>query len=269
MALPFVLLLFGIMSVCLYYFADFSTENATWQAARAIRTGQLQQGQGAYAGAVTDRRPQEDLQEGLLRQGPPVPRLYHQGRGHRAEQLRLRQHRAAQLCEQRRHDQRRHGGIQPRRGQLRDPRHRLLPLGVRRQAADVQPRQPARTAPSSCRPRPPSAPSPTTDGLRARRDSTLIEFADQTGPPCRPLSLSDLGARAGALLGRWRADASGMAAVEFAFIVPIMGVMFIGAVELSQAIIVDRRVTQIASSTADLVARVTRPRSRRPTSPTS
>ena len=41
-----------------------------------------------------------------------------------------------------------------------------------------------------------------------------------------------------------------MAALEFAFIVPIMGVMFIGAVELSQAIIVDRRVTQIASSTS-------------------
>ena len=52
--MPFVLLLFGIMSVCLYYFADFSMENATWQAARAIRTGQLQQSQGAYAGAVTN-----------------------------------------------------------------------------------------------------------------------------------------------------------------------------------------------------------------------
>jgi Flp pilus assembly protein TadG len=68
------------------------------------------------------------------------------------------------------------------------------------------------------------------------------------------LSLSDLGARASAMLGRWKGDATGMAAVEFAFIVPIMGVMFIGAVELSQAIIVDRRVTQIASTTADLVA---------------
>ena len=45
-----------------------------------------------------------------------------------------------------------------------------------------------------------------------------------------------------------------MAAIEFAMIVPIMAVMFIGAVELSQAITVDRRVTQIASSTADLVA---------------
>ena len=52
-AMPFILLLFGIMSVCLYYFADFSTENATWQAARAMRTGQLQQSQGAYSSAVT------------------------------------------------------------------------------------------------------------------------------------------------------------------------------------------------------------------------
>jgi Flp pilus assembly protein TadG len=69
------------------------------------------------------------------------------------------------------------------------------------------------------------------------------------------LPLSDLGARAGALLRRWKADAAGLAAIEFAFIAPMMGVMFIGSVELSQAIIVDRRVTQIASTTADLVAR--------------
>jgi len=34
-----------------------------------------------------------------------------------------------------------------------------------------------------------------------------------------------------------------------------MAVMFIGTVEMSQAIIVDRRVTQIAGSTADLIAR--------------
>jgi Flp pilus assembly protein TadG len=69
------------------------------------------------------------------------------------------------------------------------------------------------------------------------------------------LSPSNLGARANALLRRWRRDARGMAAVEFALIVPMMAVMFIGAVELSQAITVDRRVTQVAASTADLVAR--------------
>jgi hypothetical protein len=58
-----------------------------------------------------------------------------------------------------------------------------------------------------------------------------------------------------ALAGRWRRDAQGVAAMEFAMIVPIMFFMFVGAVELSQAITVDRRVTQVASSTADLVAR--------------
>ncbi len=52
-ALPFLLVLFGIMSVCLYYFANFSIENAVWQASRAIRTGQLQQSQGAYSTALT------------------------------------------------------------------------------------------------------------------------------------------------------------------------------------------------------------------------
>ncbi|NJO32652.1 MAG: pilus assembly protein [Rhodospirillales bacterium] len=53
----------------------------------------------------------------------------------------------------------------------------------------------------------------------------------------------------------YRTDKRGVAAVEFAFIVPIMFFMFVGAVELSQAITVDRRVTQAASSIADLAAR--------------
>jgi Flp pilus assembly protein TadG len=70
-----------------------------------------------------------------------------------------------------------------------------------------------------------------------------------------PPPAGDFRARAAMLLRRWKRDVSGMAAVEFAMIVPMMAVMFIGAVELSQAIIVDRRVTAIASSTADLVAR--------------
>jgi Flp pilus assembly protein TadG len=47
----------------------------------------------------------------------------------------------------------------------------------------------------------------------------------------------------------------GMAAIEFAMIVPLMLFLFMGSVEFSQALTVDRRVTQIASSAADLVAR--------------
>jgi len=52
-ATPFLMLLFGIMTVCLYFFTNFSLENAAWAAARSIRTGQLQQGTGAYTGVVT------------------------------------------------------------------------------------------------------------------------------------------------------------------------------------------------------------------------
>ena len=50
-------------------------------------------------------------------------------------------------------------------------------------------------------------------------------------------------------------DRSGVAAVEFAMVAPIVLFLFLGTLEMSQAITVDRRVTQVASSTADLVAR--------------
>ncbi|MFZ4809561.1 MAG: TadE/TadG family type IV pilus assembly protein [Hyphomicrobiaceae bacterium] len=50
-------------------------------------------------------------------------------------------------------------------------------------------------------------------------------------------------------------DRCGVAATEFALIVPIMLGVFLAAVELSRAVTVFRRVHEIASSTADLVAR--------------
>jgi Flp pilus assembly protein TadG len=57
------------------------------------------------------------------------------------------------------------------------------------------------------------------------------------------------------LARRMRRDHRGVAAVEFAMIFPIMSMLFIGAIEFSQALTVDRRVTQSASSVADLIAR--------------
>ena len=68
-------------------------------------------------------------------------------------------------------------------------------------------------------------------------------------------SLQHLTRRIATAIALYRRDSRGVAAIEFAMIVPIMSAMFIGAVEVSQAITVDRRVTQVASSTADLVAR--------------
>lgn len=53
-ALPFIMLLVGLISVSLYFFQISTIENAAWQAARAIRTGQMQQSSGSYTGLTTD-----------------------------------------------------------------------------------------------------------------------------------------------------------------------------------------------------------------------
>jgi Flp pilus assembly protein TadG len=50
-AMPFMMLLFGIISICLYFFTNFTLENAVWHTARALRTGQVQQAKGAYSSA--------------------------------------------------------------------------------------------------------------------------------------------------------------------------------------------------------------------------
>ena len=48
---------------------------------------------------------------------------------------------------------------------------------------------------------------------------------------------------------------SGLAAVEFALILPILVILWFGGVELTQALSVDRRLNNLASSIGDLVAR--------------
>jgi Flp pilus assembly protein TadG len=50
---------------------------------------------------------------------------------------------------------------------------------------------------------------------------------------------------------------SGMAAVEFALIAPVMILMFFGTIELCEALNAKARVTRVASTTADLVAQAT------------
>ena len=49
-------------------------------------------------------------------------------------------------------------------------------------------------------------------------------------------------------------DRTGIAAVEFSFILPMMLVLFFGTVEFSQAIAVDRKVTIMARTLADLTS---------------
>ena len=52
------------------------------------------------------------------------------------------------------------------------------------------------------------------------------------------------------------ADRSGLAAVEFAMIFPIMVVMFFGVVELSSAISADRKATLVARTLSDLTSQM-------------
>lgn len=52
-------------------------------------------------------------------------------------------------------------------------------------------------------------------------------------------------------LGR---DRRGVSAVEFALIAPFMILLYLGAVEISLALSIDRKITSVASALADLVA---------------
>jgi Flp pilus assembly protein TadG len=53
------------------------------------------------------------------------------------------------------------------------------------------------------------------------------------------------------------ADRSGIAAIEFAMIVPIMLVMFFGTLEFSSGVAVDRKVTLMARTLSDLTSQAT------------
>lgn len=56
---------------------------------------------------------------------------------------------------------------------------------------------------------------------------------------------------------RLRRDERGIAATEFAVIVPLMLMMFFGTVEISSGVAVDRKVTLIARTLSDLVSQST------------
>ncbi len=47
-ATPFLMMLLGIMSICMYFFTVQETEFAVWQASRDLRTGAFQTGSGTY-----------------------------------------------------------------------------------------------------------------------------------------------------------------------------------------------------------------------------
>lgn len=63
--------------------------------------------------------------------------------------------------------------------------------------------------------------------------------------------------RTGFLVFEFARDRSGLAAVEFAMIVPLMLVLFLGMVEFSTGVAVDRKVTLVARTLSDLTSQTT------------
>lgn len=58
------------------------------------------------------------------------------------------------------------------------------------------------------------------------------------------------------ITGRFARDERGVSAVEFALLLPLLVTLYLGGVELSQAIAIDRKVTLTARTVADLVSQV-------------
>ena len=58
-------------------------------------------------------------------------------------------------------------------------------------------------------------------------------------------------------LRRFARDKRGVSAVEFAMLLPLMVTLYLGGVEVSQGVSIDRKVTLVARSLSDLVAQST------------
>ena len=66
-------------------------------------------------------------------------------------------------------------------------------------------------------------------------------------------TLRDMRARVLLAADRFRDEARGVAAVEFAFIAPIMLLLFVGTIELSAGVSVNRKLSRLSSTLSDLV----------------
>ena len=65
--------------------------------------------------------------------------------------------------------------------------------------------------------------------------------------------LDDLFRRASYKLDRFKEEAKGVAAIEFAFIAPLMLIMYIGTMEISNAVSANRKLSRVSSTIGDLL----------------
>lgn len=79
------------------------------------------------------------------------------------------------------------------------------------------------------------------------RNTRSTQAARQASGPVRLLQRLPL-------VGRFLTQERGVAAVEFALVAPLMVTAYLGSVDLTQGVMVDRKVSIMASSVGDLVA---------------
>jgi hypothetical protein len=109
----FIPLLVGVMSISLYFFTSYSMTNAMLEASRGVRTGQFQQGTGAYSGAQTTQDRENVFRNALCAKLPPYlsPAGLCGGR--------TNHHAIASRCQ-----------LQCRERELRRPHDRVLPVDL-------------------------------------------------------------------------------------------------------------------------------------------
>src|SRR3954471_15565527 len=71
------------------------------------------------------------------------------------------------------------------------------------------------------------------------------------------MSISHIGLRVRRAVASLRDDCRGIAATEFAMIVPLMLTLFFGVIEFSSGVAVDRKVTLVARTLSDLTSQST------------
>ncbi len=69
--------------------------------------------------------------------------------------------------------------------------------------------------------------------------------------------LNDYLGRTSYLLGRFKDEAKGVAAIEFAFIAPLMLIMYVGTMEISNAVSANRKLSRVSSTVGDLLTQAT------------
>jgi Flp pilus assembly protein TadG len=82
---------------------------------------------------------------------------------------------------------------------------------------------------------------------------TLSKFTAEKKPRGYAAMLKDRYNRASWMISRFRDEVEGVAAIEFAFLAPLMLLMYVGTIEISGAVSANRKLSRVSSTIGDLL----------------